>query len=166
MTEIPLSNGETLLVGCTSAETALLVNDYPYGFHLRCKIRYWLEYRRGHGYRLCSQTTDARAPCRACAGRGQAFPADFSSGICSACAGAGAPWNCVRTSTYAPLAVLVRLPVNAKGIRAVTWRALRSVQSDESFEAFTGLYGAGLLDEQAQYVLRCYGKGGTCERTK
>ena len=27
----------------TSPETAYVVNDYPYGFRLRCKMRYWLD---------------------------------------------------------------------------------------------------------------------------
>ena len=44
----------------TSEETAYVVDDYPYGFRLRCKIRYWLEYRKGHGFRLGSQTTNPK----------------------------------------------------------------------------------------------------------
>jgi hypothetical protein len=34
-----------ILTDHTSPETAYLVEDYPYGFRLRCQIRYWLEYR-------------------------------------------------------------------------------------------------------------------------
>lgn len=49
-----------ILRGHTSPETAYVVNDYPYGFTLRCKIRYWLEYRKGHGTRFCSQTTNPK----------------------------------------------------------------------------------------------------------
>mgnify|MGYP001611379749 FL=1 len=53
-----------VLHGHNSAETAYVVDDYPYSFHLRCKIRYWLETaskggKRGE-MRLMSQTTDAR----------------------------------------------------------------------------------------------------------
>lgn len=48
------------LVGHVSPETAFLVEDYPYGFTLRCKIRYWLEYRKGFGYRFVSQTTNPK----------------------------------------------------------------------------------------------------------
>lgn len=48
------------LIGHTSPETAYLVDDYPYGYTLRCKIRYWTEYSPKHGMRFCSQTTDPR----------------------------------------------------------------------------------------------------------
>lgn len=49
-----------LLTGHTSAETAYVVDDYPYGFRLRCKIRYWLEFHPRHGFRLVSQTTNPK----------------------------------------------------------------------------------------------------------
>lgn len=52
----------TPLYGHTSPETAYVVDDYPYGFKLRCKIRYWVEYRPGKGYRFCSQTTNPKKP--------------------------------------------------------------------------------------------------------
>jgi len=44
----------------TSEETAYLVDDYPCGFTLRCKIRYWLEYSEKRGYRLWTQTTNPK----------------------------------------------------------------------------------------------------------
>lgn len=50
------------LKGHVSADTAVIVNDYPYGFRLRCKIRYWLEYKPGKGFRLWSQTTNPKRP--------------------------------------------------------------------------------------------------------
>lgn len=50
----------TPLPGHTTQETAYLVDDYPYGFRLRCKIRYWLEFKAGHGFRLVSQTTNPK----------------------------------------------------------------------------------------------------------
>lgn len=41
-------------------ETApFVVPDYPYGFRLRCQIRYWVETTK-HGQRLVSQTQDPR----------------------------------------------------------------------------------------------------------
>lgn len=49
-----------LLFNHTSQETAYLVEDYPYGFKLRCKIRYWLEYAKNKGVRFCSQTTNPK----------------------------------------------------------------------------------------------------------
>lgn len=42
-----------------SPETAYLVNDYPYGFTMRCKIRYWLEVN-SKGTRFCSQTSNPK----------------------------------------------------------------------------------------------------------
>lgn len=49
-----------LLYNHTSPETAYVVEDYPYGFRLRCKIRYWLEYKKNKGFRLVSQTTNPK----------------------------------------------------------------------------------------------------------
>lgn len=50
------------LTGHTSPETAFVVDDYPYGFRLRCKIRYWLEYNPKRGFRFVSQTTNPKKP--------------------------------------------------------------------------------------------------------
>jgi hypothetical protein len=44
------------LAGHTSPDTAFVVDDYPYGFRLRTKIRYWIETKKGFGQRFCSQT--------------------------------------------------------------------------------------------------------------
>ncbi len=44
-----------------SPETAYVVPDYPYGFKLRCKIRYWLDTHKTHGTRLMTQTTNPKA---------------------------------------------------------------------------------------------------------
>ena len=63
-----------------SPETAFLVNDYPYGFRLRCKIRYWLEFKPGFGFRFVSQTTNPKRP--------------------------GAPWNKPHAGTYSRAAAL------------------------------------------------------------
>jgi hypothetical protein len=51
-----------LLKGHVSPETAYVVNDYPYGFRLRCKIRYWLEFKANKGFRFVSQTTNPKRP--------------------------------------------------------------------------------------------------------
>lgn len=49
-----------LLTGHVSPETAYVVDDYPYGFRLRCKIRYWLEFNAKRGFRFVSQTTNPK----------------------------------------------------------------------------------------------------------
>jgi hypothetical protein len=64
----------TILAGHTSPETAYVVEDYPYGFRLRCTMRYWLDTSK-HGVRLMSQTTNPKA--------------------------AGTVWNKPKASTYA-----------------------------------------------------------------
>ena len=66
-----------LLKGHNSPDTAFVVNDYPYGFTLRCKIRYWLEENK-RGARFVSQTTNPKK--------------------------AGEVWNKPKASTYALIA--------------------------------------------------------------
>lgn len=48
-----------VLSGHYSPETAYQVDDYPYGFKLRCKKRWWLEVNK-NGTRLMSQTTNPK----------------------------------------------------------------------------------------------------------
>ena len=69
------------LSGHTSPETAYTVEDYPYGFRLRCKIRYWMETKKGYGQRLVSQTTNPKRP--------------------------GEVWNKPKAGTYNVIAVMV-----------------------------------------------------------
>jgi len=69
----------TVLTGHTSSETAYLVPSYPYGFRLRCQIRYWIETTK-HGSRVVSQTTNPKRP--------------------------GTVWNKPKASTYTALRVL------------------------------------------------------------
>lgn len=47
------------LTGHTSPETAYVVNDYPYGFHARTQIRYWIETTK-NGQRFVSQTLNPK----------------------------------------------------------------------------------------------------------
>lgn len=51
---------QRLLLGHVSQETAYHVMDYPYGFRLRCQVRYWLEFNAKHGFRLWSQTSNPK----------------------------------------------------------------------------------------------------------
>lgn len=78
---IDLSSVE-LLLGHTSEETALVVDDYPYGRRVRTQIRYWLETVRNRGDRLCSQTLNPST------GR----------------------WNKPKKSTYSSVGVMYREP--------------------------------------------------------
>lgn len=49
----------TTLTGHTDAESAYVVDDYPYGFRLRTQIRYWIETTK-HGQRFVSQTLNPK----------------------------------------------------------------------------------------------------------
>ena len=69
-----------ILTGHTSPETAYVVEDYPYGFRLRCRIRYWLEHKPRRGFRLVSQTTNPKK--------------------------LGSPWNKPKASTYCQFGVM------------------------------------------------------------
>ena len=50
----------TILTGHVGPMTAYNVDDYPYGFRLRCKARYWLEYSPKHGVRMMMQTSNPK----------------------------------------------------------------------------------------------------------
>lgn len=45
----------TYLYNKNCEETAYVVEDYPWGFRLRTKIRYWVESKPGYGQRSCRQ---------------------------------------------------------------------------------------------------------------
>lgn len=111
-----------VLKGHTSPEAAYVVEDYPYGFRLRCRIRYWLEYKSGCGYRLVSQTTNPKAT--------------------------GEVWNKPKRSTYTELAVMVLLPENDKGVREVSWAGLNRYTIGEKLEEFVQAYQAGFGDRE------------------
>lgn len=44
----------------TTGDTGYIVDDYPYGFNQRTKIRFWVETNPKHGQRLCSQTLNPK----------------------------------------------------------------------------------------------------------
>lgn len=97
---------KTPLSGHTSQETAYLVDDYPYGFKLRCKIRYWLEYRTNKGYRFCSQTTNPKKPIEV--------------------------WNAPKKSTYVEMGASMYLDENDY----VQWTGLGRYATTETVAAF------------------------------
>ncbi len=98
------------LTGHTSPETAVVIDDYPYGYTLRCKIRYWMEHKTRFGYRLVSQTTNPKRE--------------------------GEFWNKPKPSTYSPLAVMVELDNGHISQRAL--RLYPSVEDAEAFWADHG----------------------------
>jgi hypothetical protein len=52
--------GKTPLYGHDDMNSAYQVDDYPYSFKLRCKIRYWLEFSPSKGFRFVSQTENPK----------------------------------------------------------------------------------------------------------
>jgi hypothetical protein len=87
----------TILKGHTSPDTAYVVDDYPYGFCLRCKIRYWLAVHPKLGVRLMSQTSNPKKP--------------------------GLVWNKPKASTYCRFGGCLILD----DINRVHWLALQSI---------------------------------------
>jgi hypothetical protein len=108
----------TALSGHTTPETAYVVDDYPYGFRLRCKIRYWLEYKSGHGFRLVSQTTNPKV--------------------------AGDHWNAPKRSTYTPLAVMTLDDSNGH----IGWTGIGHYEELPDVEAFEQAHGHAFDDNQ------------------
>jgi hypothetical protein len=100
-----------LLFNHTSPETAYVVADYPYGFRLRCKIRYWLEFKTGKGFRLVSQTTNPKRP--------------------------GEVWNKPKASTYCRFGGAMYLDDNEH----VQWSGLSEYCSGAEAEAWRAIYG-------------------------
>ena len=56
----PITTNYLPLDAHTSPDTAYTQDDYPYGYTLRTQIRYWLEHKPKHGYRLMSQTLNPK----------------------------------------------------------------------------------------------------------
>jgi hypothetical protein len=106
-----------LLKNHTSAETAYVVDDYPYGFRLRCKIRYWLEYHPKRGFRFVSQTTNPKRP--------------------------GEVWNKPKASTYSRFGGAMFLDENEH----VHWSGLSEYSSGAEAVAWAEKYGEGVPEE-------------------
>lgn len=119
-----------------SAEAALVVEDYPYGFRERTKIRYWIETDLKHqrGQRFCSQTINPRT------GR----------------------WNNPRQSTYSPLILLFREAQTGHIKHAVLnkWRTLEEISD------FEQSYGAALTSGYESECLAFLKELALKERTR
>lgn len=113
-----------ILKGHTSPETAYVVDDYPYGFRLRCKIRYWLEYKKGKGFRLVSQTSNPKRP--------------------------GLVWNKPKASTYSILGGCMYLDEQWH----VTWTSIHQYTDTEALVAWGATYGDTMPEEAQVYLRR------------
>lgn len=60
MTNLASLKIEKILVGYNSFENSFEVDNYPYGFTLRTKIRYWIETKKGKGDRFVSCTLNPK----------------------------------------------------------------------------------------------------------
>lgn len=103
-----------VLAGHVSPETAFLVDDYPYGFRLRCKIRYWLEFKAKKGVRFVSQTSNPKLP--------------------------GLVWNKPKASTYAEFGGAMFLDENGH----VQWSGLNLYAELGEMKSWHATFGAGL----------------------
>jgi hypothetical protein len=103
-----------LLSGHISPESAYLVEDYPYGFRLRCKIRYWIEFKAKKGFRFVSQTTNPKRP--------------------------GEVWNKPKASTYSMLGGAMFLDENEH----VQFSGLNEYCSGAEASAWAEKFGAGV----------------------
>lgn len=59
-TQTEMPSTKKYLYGHISPETAYVVEDYPWGFRLRTKIRYWIETKKDFGDRFVSQTVNPK----------------------------------------------------------------------------------------------------------
>ena len=128
------------LTGHTSPETAYLVADYPYGFKLRCRIRYWLERHPSRGFRFVSQTSNPKV--------------------------AGLHWNKPKASTYALLGAAMFLDEEGH----VQWRELTPYSSAAEVATFLDTFPAADVSAlvpwavaKARYLERIQSNGPTVD---
>jgi hypothetical protein len=110
----------TVLSGHTSAETAYRVDGYPYGFRLKCSIRYWIEYNPKLGCRTWSQTTNPKK--------------------------AGIVWNKPKASTYSRFGAALYLDDAGH----VQHAGLTEYTNGADAAAWRDTYGAGVPSEAAE----------------
>jgi hypothetical protein len=122
----------TVLAGHRDAASAKFVEDYPYGWSKRCRIRYWIESKDGFGTRCVSQTTNP----------------DREGKVGSALADGGHVWNKPKASTYAPCTALY---VDEKGH---TRFAQLKRHSAEHMRAFLDQFEAGLTPAEIRWLTR------------
>jgi hypothetical protein len=106
-----------------SPDSAYVVADYPYGFTLRCSIRYWIEYKPGKGFRFVSQTTNPKK--------------------------AGVVWNKPKASTYDRFGAAMYLDDNGQ----VQWAGLSEYADYAESKRFLDLYQPGIPQAGLQTTL-------------
>ena len=111
-----------ILKGHVSPETAYVVADYPYGFKLRCKIRFWLEFKPKLGFRLVSQTTNPKR--------------------------AGESWNKPKASTYYRFGACMYLDAGGH----VKVSGLSEYCSGAEAQAWADTYGEGVPEAGAELL--------------
>jgi len=97
-----------------SPETAVTVQDYPYGFRLRCTMRVWVEFRKGKGFRYCTQTSNPKKP--------------------------GLVWNKPKAGTYSRVSMAIAVDANGHLYPA----ALSEYSDLQEYAAFTAAHGDAL----------------------
>lgn len=112
-----------LLHNHVSSETAFVVNDYPYG-GLRCKIRYWLEYKPNKGFRFMRQTTNPKRKI------------DLQPGW------SGEYWNKPKASTYSRFGGAMYL--DEKGY--VQWSGLHEYMDYEEMKQWLNCFNLAVPD--------------------
>lgn len=110
---------DKVLLGHVNQDTAFYVEDYPFGFRLRCKIRYWIETaekgaKKGE-MRMVSQTTNPK----------KGHP-EF--------------WNKPNPGIYCPLLVLVQREDN----NHIECRGLSYYDGPDKFVEFRKLMAEGM----------------------
>jgi hypothetical protein len=114
----------TILKGHVSPETAYVVADYPYGFRLRCKIRYWIEYKPKLGCRVVCQTTNPKKP--------------------------GEHWNAAKAGTYSKFGACLYVDGNGH----VQSAGLSEYSDGAEAKAFALTYGDGVPEAAQDVLRR------------
>lgn len=113
------------LTGHVSPETAYVVDDYPYGFKLRCKARYWIETHPKRGQRVMFQTTNPKIEGREA-------------------------WNKPKASTYAQLRVLVLDESNGHvETDSINWNA-----TEAAINEFSARHAVALTGDYEQEAIK------------
>jgi len=130
----PFLPSQKILKGHISPETAYVVDDYPYGFRLRCRIRYWLEYKPSRGFRFMSQTTNPKK--------------------------AGEAWNKPKASTYVTVAAVMTLTEDGH----VDWHGLTDFSDAADAVRFQAAYSEGLTEADQKRLAEWIGLKTRYER--